>query len=451
MTARITALAALLAVTLAGGFLAYKLLSREHAQDTADVFVKRWSSGNDASAARVTDDPQAAAAALKANRAGLDGAKLKATLGDVKESGDAATATLSLRWQIPRIGGWRYDSKLRLRRSGDEWKVRWSPKVVHPKLDADTRLGTTSVAKARGQILDRDRRPLMREQRVVRVGAVAGKVKRPAVTARGLADVLDVDAAPLERAIREGGKEQFVDAIVMRPSDYRPLRAQIEAVPDAETADGTAMLAPSREFARALLGSVGPRDEGAAREARRPRRARRVRWPVGPAGALRAAARAGAVAAGGDPGGGRPGRDAAQPRRAPGSCGRDHARPAGPGRGGGGALRHDGRGRARGGPALDRRRPGGRQPPGRVDLQPRASRARTRPAPPSRSSRPRRCCATGSTSATRSSARPRSRPAGGSSRTSRAARPGRSRSAATSRCPATPRSCRSRPASPPTR
>jgi cell division protein FtsI/penicillin-binding protein 2 len=258
VSARITALAALLAVTVAGGFLAYQVLTREHAQDTADVFAQRWSSGNDASAARVTDDPQAAAAALNANRAGLDGAKLKATLGEVKESGDSATATLSLRWQVPRIGRWRYDSKLRLRRSGDEWQVRWSPTLVHPRLDAGTRLGTTSMAKARGQILDRDRRPLMHEQRVVRVGAVAGKVKRPAVTARGLAEVLGVDPAPLERAIREGGKEQFVDAIVMRPGDYRPLRVQVEAVPDAETAEGTAMLAPSRESARALLGAVAP-------------------------------------------------------------------------------------------------------------------------------------------------------------------------------------------------
>jgi len=114
------------------------------------------------------------------------------------------------------------------------------------------------VPRARGQILDRDRRPLMRERPVVRVGAIAGQVKRPAVTARGLAEVLEVDAAPLERAIREGGKEQFVDALVMRPADYRPLRARLDAVPDAETAEGTAMLAPSREFARALLGTVAP-------------------------------------------------------------------------------------------------------------------------------------------------------------------------------------------------
>ena len=67
-----------------------------------------------------------------------------------------------------------------------------------------------------------------------------------------------MDARPLERAIREGGKQQFVDAIALRPPDYRRLRPQLESVPDAATAEGTAMLAPSREFARALLGTVAP-------------------------------------------------------------------------------------------------------------------------------------------------------------------------------------------------
>ena len=67
-----------------------------------------------------------------------------------------------------------------------------------------------------------------------------------------------MDAGPLERAIREGGKQQFVDAVALRPDDYRRLRAQLDAVPDAATAESTAVLAPSREFARALLGAVAP-------------------------------------------------------------------------------------------------------------------------------------------------------------------------------------------------
>jgi hypothetical protein len=159
---------------------------------------------------------------LRANRRGLDGAGVKVKVSELKESGDdAATAKLTLRWQIPRIGGWGYHAKLRLRRSDEAWRVRWAPATVHPRLDGETRLGTTAVAKPRGEILDRDHRPL-------------------------------------ERAIRGGGKEQFVDALVLRPPDYRRLKAQIEAVPDAATAEGTAMLAPSRAFARALLGTVAP-------------------------------------------------------------------------------------------------------------------------------------------------------------------------------------------------
>ena len=251
--------AALVVVALGGAFLLYRTLTGEGAEDAAKAFT--GSAGAPATTPRppgLTDDPKAAAAALRANRRGLDGASLRATLGEVEESGDSATAKLSLRWRIPLIGGWRYESTLRLRKAGDEWRVRWSPRSVHPKLDGGTRLGTTSAPEARGEILDRDRRPLMRERRVVRVGAVAGEVSKPAVTARGLAEALDVDAGPLERAIRGGGKQQFVDAVALRPPDYRRLEPLIDRVPDASTAEGSAMLAPSREFARALLGTVAP-------------------------------------------------------------------------------------------------------------------------------------------------------------------------------------------------
>src|SRR5215207_9516506 len=170
---------ALVAVALAVGFVGYWALTREGPEQAATSFAKRWSAGDDAAAARLTDDPNAAAAALAANRRGLDGARLKATLGEVKQSGDSATAELSLRWGVPRIGRWAYRSKLRLRRAGDEWRVRWVPAVVHPKLKDGTRLGTTLEPKSRGVILDRDGRPLVRERRVIRVGAIAGKAKDP--------------------------------------------------------------------------------------------------------------------------------------------------------------------------------------------------------------------------------------------------------------------------------
>jgi len=249
---------AFLVVVLAAVFVVYRTLADSGAEDAAKAFAEKWSAGDDAAAARLTDDPAAAAAALKANRQGLDGAKLSATLGEVKESGDGATARVALTWQIPRIGRWSYASNLRVREDGDDWRVAWSPTVVHPKLDQVTRLGTTTVADRRGQILDRNRRPLMRERPVKRVGAIAGKVKDPAATAQALADALDVDARPLQRTIRNGGKEQFVEALALREDDYNALAPTLEGLPDVTTVDGTAVLAPSREFGRALLGAVGP-------------------------------------------------------------------------------------------------------------------------------------------------------------------------------------------------
>ena len=251
-------IAALVLVTLAAVVVVYRALADSGAQKAAERFAEEWSSGDDAAAAQLTDDPRAAAPALKANRAGLDGAKLQATLGEVKESGDGATARVSLSWEVPRIGRWSYASNLRVREAGDDWRVSWSPTVIHPKLDDVTRLGTTTVADRRGEILDRNRRPLMRERPVKRVGAIAGKVKDPAATAQALADALDVNPRPLERTIRNGGKEQFVEALALREDDYNQVAATLEGLPDVTTVDGTAVLAPSREFGRALLGAVGP-------------------------------------------------------------------------------------------------------------------------------------------------------------------------------------------------
>ena len=72
---------ALVVIALAGGFLAYRTLTGEGAEDAAEVFTARWSAGDDAAAARLTDDPKAAAAALRANRRGLDGASVRRDAG----------------------------------------------------------------------------------------------------------------------------------------------------------------------------------------------------------------------------------------------------------------------------------------------------------------------------------------------------------------------------------
>ncbi len=233
--------------------------SSDSAGKHLDAFAAAWTRGDDAVAAQETDAPSTALAALRANRAGLDGATVKVTPLAVTSSGDdAAVASARVAWQIPQIGPWSYRVRIKLRKvSGSGWRVAWAPTVVHPKLTTGTRLGTTRTQQRRGRLLDRNGTPLVESRPVVNVGVIAGKVKDPTATAAAVAQVTKIDPKPFARAISGGGRQEFVTAITLRPEDYTPIADQLRAIPGVQTVNTTAQLAPTRPFGRQLLGGVG--------------------------------------------------------------------------------------------------------------------------------------------------------------------------------------------------
>ena len=251
----------LLAVVAAGAAITWLLIGQAEPDpaDAADRFVAAWSRGDDAGAARLTDRPGQAAAVLEANRAGLDGASLTARVVDVREEDDdTATARTALAWEVPGIGPFAYRSSLPLRREEDRWVVAWTPKLVHPVLDEVQRLGTTREPAERGNVLDRDGDAIVRPRTVYHVGLARDKVKYVAASVAALAEVVDLDRRAFTRAVRNAGPQQFVEAITLREADYEPLATRLEPVPGALAVRDQAPLAGSREFARALLGTVGP-------------------------------------------------------------------------------------------------------------------------------------------------------------------------------------------------
>lgn len=201
------------------------------ARDAADGFLAAWSRGDDRGAAALTDRPGPAAEVLAANRAGLDGATLRARLLDVSERDDTARARTELAWEVPGIGHFAYESTLSLRRADDRWTVTWSPAVVHPELDEDQRLGTTRSPATRGNILDRDGEAIVRNRTVYRVGLARDKVDDIGASTQALAGVIDIDPGPLARALRGAGPQQFVEAITLRESDYDAVKGALDGVP----------------------------------------------------------------------------------------------------------------------------------------------------------------------------------------------------------------------------
>jgi cell division protein FtsI/penicillin-binding protein 2 len=254
-------LAPLVLIVAVGGVAVYFVTRSggDPASDTFAAYAAAWSRGDDRAAARLTDNADAAVAQLQASRKGLDDASVKATVRSVTEKDDQATATLAVAWEVPRIGRWSYRAKVAAAKGEKGWIVRWRPTAIHPRLDAATRLGTSVKAPSRGRIDDRQGRALMADRAVTAIDVDTRRVKDPADTAGRLAGLIDqVDAGDLAKKIEAAPKGAFVPVITLRKAAYDKIAEQLQDVPGASTAPGEAPLAPTKDFARALLGAVGP-------------------------------------------------------------------------------------------------------------------------------------------------------------------------------------------------
>ncbi|NAZ88469.1 penicillin-binding transpeptidase domain-containing protein, partial [Kineococcus indalonis] len=184
---------------------------------------------------------------------------------DTERAGEgAAQAALDVSFDLAAAHGaaggtaLAYTTTLRLRRGEDErWRALWEPALVHPALADGATLVLERTQPQRAEVLGRDGEPVVRETDVVQVGVQPSRTTDPRATADALAAALDVDAAALATRVEQASPDAFVDVITLRRTDYDALRDQLQPVPGAVFRQSTLPLAPTRAFARALLGGVG--------------------------------------------------------------------------------------------------------------------------------------------------------------------------------------------------
>lgn len=228
-------------------------------ETAAQALAQAWSSADDQAFGAATTDAGAAARSLRASRKGLDGASATVRVTDVTSTGDdAATARLAVRWRVPGVGEFAHRTQARLVRDDESWRVRWSPSVIHPRLRSGQRLGTAPRAVDRGRIVDREGRALVTDRAIVRVGIDRARTTNDVAAARSLARALDIDAAAYAERVRTAGPKQFVEALTVRADEWSKLAGRVRAISGTTGVEDRAPLAPTREFARALLGGVGP-------------------------------------------------------------------------------------------------------------------------------------------------------------------------------------------------
>jgi cell division protein FtsI/penicillin-binding protein 2 len=184
----------------------------------------------------------------------------KVSVDEVAVSGSSATATLA--WSMDRDGArWDHTTKAKLQKVAGAWKVVWAPSVVESSLVAGDTLTVTGLRAPRADILGAGGRPLVEPRPVVRFGIDMSQVAAAAAatSARRLAGVLAVDPAPFVRQVAKAGTKAFVPALVMRRTQVSSaLIGRVAAIPGGRAISDHLPLAPSKDFAAALLGTVGP-------------------------------------------------------------------------------------------------------------------------------------------------------------------------------------------------
>ncbi len=235
--------------------------------DDAAATLAEGLSKSDVSASSFTaGTPAEVNAELEEMLAGMGPVRPAVTVAGIEEDSeneDTAAARLSYAWDVnmDSTPDWSYESTAQLLRSDDDsWQVQWAPSVLFESLSDGGKLSRSTSTGLRGEILDRSGQPLMGEKPVLRIGINKPDVppEQLASSAAALAALAGLDPAGYTAQVEASGPEAFVEAIVQRQEADGPVTPEdLAAIPGALSVPDTRVLAPTRTFARALLGTVG--------------------------------------------------------------------------------------------------------------------------------------------------------------------------------------------------
>jgi cell division protein FtsI/penicillin-binding protein 2 len=210
-------------------------------------------------------DPQVVAAEIATVAGELSEFPPQFEVGDVSVDDETATAEVGVAWPLADPAAsppvWRYETSVRLTGAGDDWRVVWEPAVIHPDLAAGDQLMVRRQPAERGDIVDRAGNALMTARDVVDVGIWPAQATD---LDRDLAEVdaalrsigVEIDMAELRDRIEAADPDHFVPVVTLRAGDYARIEDRIEPLSATTFRERQRHLAPTRTFARAVLGIV---------------------------------------------------------------------------------------------------------------------------------------------------------------------------------------------------
>lgn len=237
------------------------------ADEVADEFVAAFASGDTARAAALTDSPRAAKNVLGQARRALEPKGIDAAVREVRESpgSEEVTATYTLTWRLGKGRSWEYQANARLHTVDGEWRVRWRPSVVHPKLGVEQTLALHTEEAMPAPVLDRHGAELLQSHKVVSVlvdpAVVTANRDRLDQVTGTLADALGpLDASITKRSITNGLRDTKKGdpylAASLRWSDYLSVKPRIYELPGVRFTTQERLLPAERDFGGRILTAI---------------------------------------------------------------------------------------------------------------------------------------------------------------------------------------------------
>lgn len=211
--------------------------------------------------------PAALATARSAAFSGLGTAIPQVSVASVAvDPKDGTTATVGLHWvwDLGAARPWTYDVTAPLQLvdgdGGQVWRARWATSLLAPDLADGELLSTQRVAAERGAVLAGNGDPIVVPRPVWHIGIDKTHVDAAGqdAAARALAAALGIDPAGYAATVAAAGPKAFVEAITVRQGDPAYDVARLRQIAGVNAVAGQLPLAPTRLFARPILGQVGP-------------------------------------------------------------------------------------------------------------------------------------------------------------------------------------------------
>lgn len=250
----LVALAAVAAVAAGTWWWFERETERDHARAAAEGFVEAWSDEDWSALAQVAGEAAGQAHAEAHERLEVTDASVELAAIDLDDPSTGVPAQYEARLVLDRLGVWSYVGAFVVDGSDGEWRVDWSPRVLHADLDEGQALDRARTWPSRAPILGAGGQTLADAGEVMSVGVEPREVRDAEELAERIGELTPARAGEVTELLDRDDLEPdwFYPVVVLPRSAYDEVAADLADLAGLVAREETARVAATPALAEAV-------------------------------------------------------------------------------------------------------------------------------------------------------------------------------------------------------